>query len=517
MLTYLLDDDSKSMYVQLYERIRDDIERGWIRPGQKLPSKREFAAHLGVSAVTVQHAYDELVDEGYIESVPKSGFFTLDVGNPHPIDPSVVQEISSNTQSNSGDHHQDSEPSASTEHEIANKAQKDSDHTACDMRPCKKSFAWGPQAQWISAMRKVQKTATDAEVKHASSIFISALLHTIQAERHMRIDADQVICASSIQEIMRRINMMAHLVVDDKAQSIAAKNTVWYAESMSPSRVHICKTYGITARHAKTDRAGIQPDALGDEANMVYCRPLHGFPNATTMPIARRNDLLDWVDAVPSHLIVEDDRPAALRLADQNIPPLYFQDPRHVIVVSALHTDPVFSCAYAVVPHGIAQRAMHVWGASFFTNDMPAMDLLTCAYLLRNGDYARYMGKLKRRYRLSYDAFSHVMTMHMGAKEEYGDTSGRRQTLLTPRLIGMQNAPYFIVQLPKQYDVSAVCHMLNKGGIYVSSTSEFGGFTTSSANEGIIFDMTGIPESDARSVALTLCDVLAEKEALRNE
>ena len=51
------------MYGQIYEYIRDEIQKGKILAGERLPSSRALAAHLGVSRSTVDLAYDQLLAE----------------------------------------------------------------------------------------------------------------------------------------------------------------------------------------------------------------------------------------------------------------------------------------------------------------------------------------------------------------------------------------------------------------------------------------------------------------------
>ena len=54
MLTYSFQEiGSVSLYEHLYRSIRDDILSGKLRPGERLPSKRPFAANLGISTITV--------------------------------------------------------------------------------------------------------------------------------------------------------------------------------------------------------------------------------------------------------------------------------------------------------------------------------------------------------------------------------------------------------------------------------------------------------------------------------
>ncbi|MCR4672264.1 MAG: pyridoxamine kinase [Lachnospiraceae bacterium] len=55
--------------------IKQMIEGGKLNPGEKLPSKLAMAEHLGASTVTVQNAYQSLLEEGLIRAVPRSGFY----------------------------------------------------------------------------------------------------------------------------------------------------------------------------------------------------------------------------------------------------------------------------------------------------------------------------------------------------------------------------------------------------------------------------------------------------------
>ena len=74
--TYELSHESKTpLYVQLYEAIRADILSGSLPGGEKLPSKRALAEHLSLSKITVETAYAQLLDEGYLTSRERSGYF----------------------------------------------------------------------------------------------------------------------------------------------------------------------------------------------------------------------------------------------------------------------------------------------------------------------------------------------------------------------------------------------------------------------------------------------------------
>ena len=73
------------MYGQIYEYIRDEIQKGKILAGERLPSSRALAAHLGVSRSTVDLAYDQLLAEGYVISQPCRGYFVCEVDQLYQI------------------------------------------------------------------------------------------------------------------------------------------------------------------------------------------------------------------------------------------------------------------------------------------------------------------------------------------------------------------------------------------------------------------------------------------------
>ena len=64
-----------------------DILSGAIAPGEKLPSKRALAEHLGVSAITVEYAYRQLMDEGYVYARERSGYFVRAIQGMSPRTP----------------------------------------------------------------------------------------------------------------------------------------------------------------------------------------------------------------------------------------------------------------------------------------------------------------------------------------------------------------------------------------------------------------------------------------------
>lgn len=62
-------------YEMIYSKYRDDILNGYLKTKQFLPSIRESCDIFKTSQTTVEHAYNKLLDEGYISSIPAVGYF----------------------------------------------------------------------------------------------------------------------------------------------------------------------------------------------------------------------------------------------------------------------------------------------------------------------------------------------------------------------------------------------------------------------------------------------------------
>lgn len=75
----------------LYQTLADDIasriQQGLMRPGERLPSVRQWCVQRGLSQATVLKALAQLVDEGWVESRPRSGHFVRAASARLPLSP----------------------------------------------------------------------------------------------------------------------------------------------------------------------------------------------------------------------------------------------------------------------------------------------------------------------------------------------------------------------------------------------------------------------------------------------
>jgi GntR family transcriptional regulator len=59
--------DNRPLYLQIINQIKDQVNRGALKPGDELPSVRELADSLGINLHTVRSAYLKLRDQGIID------------------------------------------------------------------------------------------------------------------------------------------------------------------------------------------------------------------------------------------------------------------------------------------------------------------------------------------------------------------------------------------------------------------------------------------------------------------
>lgn len=79
MFVVLSRENPDPMYKQVCDQIQEAVGTGELSVDEKLPSIREMAKALNVSAITIRRAYLELENRGLIHSRPGMGSFVADV------------------------------------------------------------------------------------------------------------------------------------------------------------------------------------------------------------------------------------------------------------------------------------------------------------------------------------------------------------------------------------------------------------------------------------------------------
>lgn len=71
----LLNTANEPIYQQIKNQMIEQILNGQLKEGERLPSIRRLAGELKISVITTKRAYEDLEQDGYIDTVPGKGTF----------------------------------------------------------------------------------------------------------------------------------------------------------------------------------------------------------------------------------------------------------------------------------------------------------------------------------------------------------------------------------------------------------------------------------------------------------
>ena len=375
MLTYHLDPHSKTpLYEQLYRAVRADIMSGTLAGGTRLPSKRQLAANLRVSQITVETAYGQLLAEGYIVSEPRRGYF-------------VQKQLAVPAQAQA--------PKVAAPHTHAVPA----DDCKYDFRTNIVDTECCPFATWARLSRSVLSEYSDRLLRATDPCGAAELREQIARYlydfRGINISPDNILVGAGSEYLM-------HLVIQ-----MLGRDRVYALENPGYRKLYqIFNVSGVAVRPLPLDKSGLRADALAaSDASVVYLTPSHHFPLGTVMPAARRMEILRWASAAPDRYIIEDDYDSEFRYASRPIPALGEMDRAgRVVYVNtfAKSLSPALRIGYLVLPDALMARYRERF--SLYSSTVPSFDQHTLAAFMRTGGFERHISRSRKVYQARRDA-----------------------------------------------------------------------------------------------------------------
>ncbi len=420
MLTYDLSQrGDESLYEYLYLCIRADIESGAIPAGRRLPSKRSLAKHLGVSLITVEGAYAQLLAEGYAYSEERRGYFAAaidasgaavrgsDVQGERPGAASRTscgrEPLRAGDGLPAGRASQARRPSGvAPESFLAASSHGELPHAPAGDVPLVASFAAGslpparfPFAAWSRAVREVLSREPEQALlgeasPQGSPVLRERLADYLRTFRGMHVDPEQIVVAAGAQVLY---NLIVQLLGRDLGYAV---ETPGY-----PRLTSIYRANDVALSHIPLDASGLDVGALrASGASVAHVMPSHQFPTGQVMPISRRYELLGWASERGGRYIVEDDYDCEFRLSGRPIPTLSSIDASSCVIYTntfAKSLGSTFRMAYMVLPQGLLGRFHERLG--FYSSTVSATEQLALARFMASGEYERHVARTRTYYR----------------------------------------------------------------------------------------------------------------------
>lgn len=405
VLSYDMEDrGGLGLYEHLYRCIKNDILAGVLDPHDRLPSKRRLAEHLGVSVITVEGAYRQLVAEGFAYALPKRGFYVSE----------LPQSAKSAGQSPAG-----SSPSKGLHVVAGAHTQPEAPSPAPFADFTRPSLRSGSSAArlWGKALRSAlvqedESVLFSAQPAQGSPRLRRAIASYLRSSRGMEVDPECVVVGAGSQILYGMVPLLA--------RSGAAAGPFPCIALEDPGYPRLYDTYrmlGASTFPISLDDEGMDVDALARcGASVAHVMPSHQFPTGRVMSVSRRYQLLGWASRQPGRLIVEDDYDWEFRLAGRPIPSLQSIDSQGCVVYLSTFSKSLSAAlriAFAVVPPQLVERlqAHAIAGTpaprelfGLFAGTVSSVDQIALARLLESGDYERHLNRYRKESRDVRDA-----------------------------------------------------------------------------------------------------------------
>ena len=343
----------KPAYLKLYEALREKITQGvWVY-GERIPSRRETAREESLSVITVEHSYELLCQEGYIESRARSGYYVIY----RPLD---------------------------------GFAQVSSPHAVAPQRYAPKQENYFPFSVLARTMRRVMTEYGEALLNKSPNTGCDALRQAIARylarNRGMNVTPEQIVIGSGAEYLY---GLVVEMLGRDRRYAVE-----------SPSYAKIEQVYrakGVQCGLLPLTHDGIQSAALAaTKASVLHITPYRSFPSGVTASASKRREYIHWA-AEDDRFIVEDDFESEFSLLRKPEETVFFQSPKENVVylnTFSRTVSPSIRVGYMVLPSRLIPLFSETVG--FYSCTVPAFEQYVLAELMDNGDFERHINRIRR-------------------------------------------------------------------------------------------------------------------------
>lgn len=355
-MKYKVDKSIRPVYLQIYSQIKEDIISGVL--DSKLPSKRLLADELGVSTITIEHAYALLADEGYIETRERSGYFVIfkqgdgfSLGEAAPLTP-----------------------------------QPHPNHSYPDF----------PFSVLSKTMRNILAVYGEGILEKSPGEgceeLRNALARYLARNRGLNITKEQIIIGSGAEYLY---GLIIELLGRDRIYGIE-----------KPSYEKIAQVYAaadVALEHLPLSHDGIDSAALAaTRATVLHTTPYRSFPSGVTASASKRHEYIRWAEG---RYIIEDDFESEFSVSTKAEDTLFsLSKSENVIYLNSFSKtiSPALRIGYMVLPKGLVSAFREKLG--FYSCTVPTYEQLVIASLLGSGDFERHINRVRRKLRKATQA-----------------------------------------------------------------------------------------------------------------
>jgi GntR family transcriptional regulator/MocR family aminotransferase len=368
-----------------------------------LPSSRELAKHLGIARNTVVLAYQQLIDEGYLISRERSGYY---------IDKSMLNGRVK-LRPNTGNENQ---PQPDWDSHIKfHPSRQRNIVKPLDWKKYKYPFLFGqldpalfPIADWRECCRQALSVndildITPDRIDTDDPLLIEQIQARILPRRGVWASRDEILITMGAQQALY---ILADLLIN-KDSRIGIENP-GYADARNIFSLKSPKVVPL-----EVDEHGIVPGKKVNSCEFVYATPSHQSPTTVTMSIERREHMLEQAEA-HDFLIIEDDYESEINFVSEPTPALKSLDNRNrVIYVGSLSKTlaPGLRIGYMVGAKALIEEARAL--RRLMVRHPPANNQRLVALFLSMGHHDSLIHRLSQTYHERWQVMGDALNKYL--------------------------------------------------------------------------------------------------------
>lgn len=388
--------DSRPLYTQICDELREGIKEGVFPPGTRLPSTRRLADALEVSRNTVTEAFDELCSEGYLASQVGSGTY---VAESLPEQHMQAQLPASDAHSSS---HSLQVPSPDgTAISLSERAEAVAGHSLSLLddpvhqtafRPGIPAFDAFPIETWATLASRRWRTVPTDRLEYGNPTGYPPLREQVaehlRTARGVRCEASQVIILSGTQQAF---SLVARVLLDPG-------DPVCMEDPGFPQMRGAFAAAGAQVRPVAVDQNGFVLPTDKEPPRMLGITPSHQYPLGITMSPSRRRELLDWSTA-HDVWILENDYDGEYRYSGRPIAALQGMDNSGRVLYTGTFSKVLFPdlrLGYLVVPSALKEPIVKIRTVS--DRSPPRVPQMILTDFMDKGHFEKHIREMRMLY-----------------------------------------------------------------------------------------------------------------------
>ena len=461
------------LHRQLYRSLREKILTKLLLPGERLPSSRILADEMNLGRNTVVNAYNQLIAEGFLESV---------VGSGTRVSSSLPEELTG--KSSADDNRKNTAYGKKRDIRISERGIGLIDVPYLEetrLKPFTPAFPFIDGrfvTIWGTLMAKAWKKMSRNQFGYPSALGYNPLREAIASylrmSRGVKCVSQQVIITDGAQQAL---NIIAQLLLNPG-------EGVWIEDPSYDGAKAAFRNVPARLIPVPVDSSGLMIDKAlkaDPSARLAYISPSNQFPMGVTMDLGRRLQLINWAEENNSW-IIEDDYDSEFRYGSPPVMALQGIDRSDRVVYVGTFSKvlyPGLRLGYMVAPADLIEPIHAI--RAHADRGSPLFEQIVLNEYIREGHFARHIRRMRKLYSERRLALISAMETHLGGILEISDSEA-----------GL----HIVARLPEGVDDQHVSLALRTRGYEVPCLSSYSLLPLRKG--GLLFGFTAldVPEMD---------------------